>query len=134
MSDRTDILRRLNVEFNAGSESWVESYAADAEFVMPAEWPDKRFLRGPAEIARAADLWGENVDDYGWDEERLIETSDFVVGLYHHRGRIRGTDQRIAAEVGALFYFEGATIVRVLTFSTWAAALEAAGIEEPAQA
>jgi ketosteroid isomerase-like protein len=134
VEERTEILRRLNVEFNARADGWLDFYADDVEFLMPAEWPDERVLRGRAAVDRAVSLWSENVDDYGWDEERLIETEDCVVGLYRHRGRIRGTDQRIAAEVGALFHFEGATIVRVVTFSTWAAALEAAGIEVPAQA
>jgi ketosteroid isomerase-like protein len=127
--DRVRILRRLNQEFNERSEGWIAAYADDAEFVMPAGWPDEPIHHGHAGIEHVVALWAENFDDYGWDEERLIETGDCVVGLYRHRGNIPGTDRRIDAEVGALFYFDGDKIIRVLTFGTWAEALAAAGLE-----
>jgi ketosteroid isomerase-like protein len=130
VSRRIEILERLNVAFNERADGWLDDYADDVEFVMPPEWPDDRVLHGPAEVERVAGLWSENLDDYGWDQERLIEADDCVVGLFRHRGRIRGTDQRVDAEVGALFYFDADDkIARVVSYGTWAEALAAAGVE-----
>ena len=73
MADRLEILRRLNAEFNARDEGWLRHYAEDVEFRMPPEWPDDRVFHGPAEIARGAGLWSEQLDDYVWEEVRLVE-------------------------------------------------------------
>ena len=60
----------------------------------------------------------------GWSKP-----SECVVGLYRHTGHIRGTEQRVESEVGALFYFTGEKISRVVTYGTWAEALRAAGVD-----
>jgi ketosteroid isomerase-like protein len=128
--NRLDTMRRLNEAFNAGDQRWTDFYTDDAEFFMPPEWPDEALLVGPAEIDRAARMWGEQLDDYRWDVERLIETPEFVLGLYWHRGRIKGTDQQVEAQVGALFYLEGEKIGKVVSYGTWDAALASAGLAD----
>jgi ketosteroid isomerase-like protein len=127
--DRIQILRRMNLAFNAREPDWTRPYSEDVEFVMPPDWPDDHVFRGREGIERVADLWEEQLDDYEWEEERLIEAPECVVGLYRHRGRIHGTDQHVEAEVGALFHFSGDEIVRVVSFGKWADALAAAGLE-----
>ena len=128
MSRRLEIIRRLNKAFNARESDWTRFYAEDVEFHMPPDWLDDRVLQGRTGVERGAGMWRENVDGYGWDEERLIEAPECVVGLFHHRGRIHGTDQRIEAQIGAVFYFDGELISKVVAFGTWEPALEAAGI------
>ena len=129
MSKRVEIIRRLNAELQRSRRDWLRHYAEDVEFRMPPEWPDDRVFYGPEEIARGAGLWSEQLDDYVWEEVRLVEAEECVLGLYHHTGHIRGTEQRVESEVGALFYFTGEKISRVVTYGTWAETLRAAGMD-----
>lgn len=126
---RREVLRELNEEFNSGRD-WVHFYDPEAEFEMPPEWPEEAAYRGHAGIRKALALWRENFDEYRWDEERLVEAPDCVVGLYRHRGRIRSTDTWVDQMIGCIWYFRGERIIRARGFTSWDAALEAAGLEE----
>jgi SnoaL-like domain len=129
VSARLEIIRRMNAAFNARDPDWTASYAQDVEFVMPPDWVDDRVFHGREGVERAAGMWREQLDGYGWDEERLIDTGEFVVGLFRHRGRIPGGDARVESEVGAVFFFEGREVARVVTYGTWAETLQAAGMD-----
>jgi ketosteroid isomerase-like protein len=59
----------------------------------------------------------------------VIDTPDRVVGLYHHRDRIKGSGDRVEHELGAVFYFRDGKIVRALTYLSWREALETARLE-----
>ncbi|MGH2986123.1 MAG: nuclear transport factor 2 family protein [Solirubrobacterales bacterium] len=125
-----ETLKRLNAAFNGGGD-WAEFYDAEAELHMPPEWLDESVYRGRDGLRQALRQWREGFDEYHWDEERLIDAADCVVGLYHHRGRIKGADTWIDQPIGCIWRFRGERIIRLDGYFSWAAAIEAAGLSEP---
>lgn len=127
------LIREVNARFNSDPQNaaqWIELYDPAIEFRMPAEWPEEPVYYGHEGVRRAAALWSENFDDYRWDEEHLIDCGDFVVGLWHTRGRIKDGGAWIEAPVGTIWHVRDAKIVRVVCYFTWAEALEAAGASD----
>jgi ketosteroid isomerase-like protein len=108
----------------------VDFYHSDVEYFTPPEWPEDAVFRGHEGIRRGAALWAENFNEYRWDIERLIDAGGCVVGLYHHRGRIKTGGAWVESPVGAVFYMRDGKIARVATYFSWAEALRAARIEE----
>jgi ketosteroid isomerase-like protein len=130
MSDaQIETLHRLNAVFNGGGD-WAEFYDPEAELHMPSEWPDDSVYRGRDGLAKALRQWREGFDEYHWAEERLIDAPDCVVGLYHHRGRIKGAGTWIDQPIGCVWRFRGAKIIRLDGYFSWAAALAAGGVSE----
>ena len=125
--EHLDTLRKLNAAFNGGGD-WIRFYAPEAEFQMPAEWPEEPIYRGHEGIRKGLRLWQENFDEYSWDEGRLVEADDCVVGLYRQRGRIKGAGTWIDQAIGCLWYFDDGKVVLARGFFSWDAAMEAAGL------
>src|SRR5262249_12356051 len=93
--ENVELVREVNAVFNEAPgaiERWMPYYSRDAEFHMPPEWPEGRVCRGHDGISALANAWIGSFDEYRWDEARLIDESDCVVALWHHRGRARGTN------------------------------------------
>jgi hypothetical protein len=129
--ENMEIIRRLNALFNEAphdAESWLSYYDPGAEFVAPREWPERRVYSGHAGIEELANAWVASFDEYRWDEEKVLDTGECVVALWHHRGRLGS--EWAEREIGSVWYLTGGQIVRVLLFFSWAEALEAAGLEE----
>lgn len=125
-----EIVRRLNVAFNSGAE-WIDFYDPEAELHMPAQWLDDPVFRGHEGLRKALRLWREGFDEYHWEEERLIDGDDCVVGLYRHRGRIKRVDGTwIDQPIGCVWRFRGDKILRLDGFFSWEAAIEAGGVRE----
>jgi ketosteroid isomerase-like protein len=130
-AEDVQLLREVNRRFNDGSpDDWLGFYDRDCEFHMPAEWPEEPVYRGHEGMRRVTALWTENFDDYRWDEDELIDLGDRIVGLWHHRGRLRETGDWIEQRVGTVWYFRERKILRVLSYFSWEEALEAAGVED----
>jgi hypothetical protein len=127
-SPRLELIHDLNVAFNAG-EDWSRFYDAEAELHTPPEWLDQSVYRGHDGLREVLRLWTESFDEYHWEEERLIDGPDAVVGLYYQRGRIKGVDSWIEQPIGCVWRFRGDLIARLDVFFTWEAAIEAAGVE-----
>jgi hypothetical protein len=123
-----EILRQLNAAFNAG-EDWPRFYDEEVELAMPVEWPDESVYHGKEGLGEALRQWREGFDEYHWREERLIDASDCVVGLYYHRGRIKQGGPWIDQAIGCVFRFRGEKIIHLDGFFSWREALESAGIE-----
>jgi ketosteroid isomerase-like protein len=126
-----EVVRELNATFNGdpkNADAWLEFYDPAIEFHMPERWPEEPVYYGYDGVRRAAALWSENFDDYRWDEERLIDTGDCVVGLWHTRGRIKQGGTWIEAPVGSIWHVRDGKVLRVDTYFTWDEALDAAGL------
>jgi ketosteroid isomerase-like protein len=122
------ILRDLNVAFNAGGDDWQRFYDRRVILQMPPEWPEEPAYTGIDGLARTVGLWREGFDDYHWHEERLVDVGDDrVVGLYRQRGRIKEAGTPIEQLIGIVFWFRGTKIVRLDGYFSWDEALGAAG-------
>jgi ketosteroid isomerase-like protein len=127
-----EIVRRMNAAFNRGDEGWIGFYDPEVEFWTPPEWPEDSVYTGHGGMRHAAGLWTESFSEYEWTIDRLVDASDCVVALHHHRGRMADSDAWVERALGAVYYFRDGKIVRVRSFFSWTEALEAAGLaEEP---
>jgi ketosteroid isomerase-like protein len=124
-----EALRGLDAAFNGGGD-WESFYHPDAELRMPAEWPDDPVYHGKEGLRKAVRQWREGFDEYHWKEERLIDAPDCVVGLYHHRGRIKHTGTWVDQAIGCVWRFRGDKIICLDGFFSWEEAIEAAGVSE----
>jgi ketosteroid isomerase-like protein len=124
------LVRRMNEAFNRGDDSWIGFYDPEVEFRTPPEWPEDSVYRGHDGIRRAAALWAESFSEYVWKIDSLIDAPDCVVGLHHHRGRIRDGGGWVERPLGAVYFLRSGKIARVLSFFSWSEALKAAGLSE----
>ncbi|MCD6016491.1 MAG: hypothetical protein K0R88_2575 [Solirubrobacterales bacterium] len=124
-----EALRGLDAAFNGGGD-WEAFYDPEAELHMPAEWPDDPVYHGKDGLRKAVRQWREGFDEYHWTEERLIDAPDCVVGLYHHRGRIKGSATWVDQAIGCVWRFRGEKIIRLDGFFSWSQAIEAAGLSD----
>ena len=62
--------------------------------------------------------------------EELREVGDQVVAGVHVTGRMKGSDAEIEMRLGIVYTLRNGLIVRGREYSTWAEALEAAGLSE----
>ena len=76
----------------------------------------------------AADMW-ETVD-YAPAAEEFIDAGDHVVAVLRISGRGARSGVPVTQRVGIVWTFEGETLVRGQSFTSRAAALEAAGLRE----
>jgi ketosteroid isomerase-like protein len=120
----------MNALFNESptDAEWLSHYDPEVEFQAPPEWPEGRVYRGRSAVGELANAWTESFDEYRWDEERIFDAGDRVVALWHHRGRLQGSRDWVERQIGTVWYFREGKIVKVLTFFSWAEALEAAGV------
>ena len=123
-------MRELNRAFNRRGERWVEFYDSDAEVHIPPGLPGSKVYTGHRRIEEAAALWTESVNDYHWDLQRLIDGGNCVVGLFRFRSRINAHSAWLSPPLGAVFYVRAGKVMRVLSYFSWAEALEAAGVEQ----
>jgi len=129
-TENVEIVRRSVEAFNRGDEGWVGFFDAEVEFLTPPEFPDDSVYLGHDGIRRGAALWIQSFTEYEWHIDRLIGAPDRVVGLYHHRGRIKDSGAWIERPVGAVYFLHEGKIVRVLSYFSWAEAFEAAALSE----
>jgi ketosteroid isomerase-like protein len=128
--ENVEIVRQMNEVFNRGDAGWVGFFDPGVEFLTPPEFPDDSVFTGHDGIRRGATLWTQSFTEYEWHIDRLIDTSNCVVGLYHHRGRIKDSGAWIERPVGAVYFLHDSKIVRVLSYFSWAEAFDAAGLAE----
>jgi ketosteroid isomerase-like protein len=129
-----EIIRGAIQRFNEhGIEASFDIYRDDFEWHSPPEWPEDEVYRGHAGLAKLADSWTQNFDEYRWHPERFLAQGDKVVALVHHRGRTRNEGVWIEQPIGAVFIMREGLVDHVYGFFSWAEALDFAGIREPAR-
>jgi ketosteroid isomerase-like protein len=98
--------------------------------VLEVAGPGKSELRGDEFLEwRAA--WIDTFDDYSYRAEKILDAgANRVVGLFHQRGKPRGTDSWVEWRYGLVYTVEDGFITRGKVYSTPEEALEAAGLSE----
>jgi ketosteroid isomerase-like protein len=126
--ENVEIVRQLIQAWNRRADGWVESYHPEAEFHMPPEWPGDPVYSGHDSIVRCAAELADNFNNAQWEIQRLIDADERVVVTILVRGRIESSGSWIAQPLGAVFDLRDGEINRVLTYFSWAEALEAVGL------
>jgi ketosteroid isomerase-like protein len=102
------------------------------------EWIDQ--AEGPADLAgefhgidEARDYyarWGAAWAEWNWEIQEVRSVEDVVVTRTWVTGRGRGSGLTLDMEIGQIWTFRNAKVVRYDAHGSWAAALEAVGLSE----
>jgi ketosteroid isomerase-like protein len=101
------------------------------EWSPPAELPGASTVRGHDGVRQSVADMLDAFGDLRADPERFIDLDDRVVALYYWRGQGSGSGisvDQLEVPVGMLATMRDGLVVRARFFTTWEAALEAAGL------
>jgi ketosteroid isomerase-like protein len=127
--ENVEVVLAMNRAFNRHEDTWVDFYDPDAEYVMPADWPEESVYRGHEGLRRLLAAITAIFPEREWMMERVTDAGDdSVLVLAHVRANVAG--QEVEQRIAALSYLDGGKIVRQLTYFTWDEALNAVGVEE----
>jgi ketosteroid isomerase-like protein len=128
--ENVEIVRRGYTAFaENGVEGAIPFFTEDAVIYSIPEWPDDPEYRGHDGLRKLTRQWRENFDDFGMDVRELHDGGDTVVALVELTGQTKGSAIPMRMQIGAVFSeFRDGRVGRQDLFSTWDAALEAAGL------
>jgi ketosteroid isomerase-like protein len=130
--ENVEIVRRGYEAFaKEGIEGVIPFFTEDAVISSIPEWPDDPEYHGHDGLRKLDRQWAENFDEFGFDVRELHDAGDAVVSLHELSGRTKGSAVPMRMQIGAVFSeFRDGRIARQDLFSSWEAALEAAGERE----
>jgi ketosteroid isomerase-like protein len=130
--ENVEIVRRGYEAFaREGIEGVIPFFTEDAVIYSIPEWPDDPEYYGHDGLRKLDRQWAENFDEFGFDVRELHDAGDAVVSLHELTGRTKGSAVPMRMQIGAVFSeFRDGRIARQDLFSSWEAALEAAGVRE----
>jgi ketosteroid isomerase-like protein len=130
--ENVEVVRRGYAAFaEKGVEGVIPFFTEDAVIYSIPEWPDDPEYHGHDGLRKLFRQWMENFDHFGFDIRELHDGGDTVVSLYELIGQTKGSAVPMRMQVGAVFSgFRDGRIARQDVFSSWEAALEAAGLRE----
>ena len=129
--ENVEIVRRGYAAFaEKGVEGVIPFFTEDAVIYSIPEWPDDPEYHGHDGLRKLTRQWTENFDDFGFDLHELRDGGDAVVALHELTGQTKGSAIPMKMQIGAVFSgFRDERIARQDLFSSWEAALEAAGLQ-----
>jgi ketosteroid isomerase-like protein len=114
-----------------GVEGTIPFFTDDVVIYSIPEWPDDSEYRGHDGLRHLTQQWTENFDDFGLDLQEVHDGGETVVALYELIGQTKGTAIPMRMQIGAVVSgFIDGRIAQQRLFSSWEAALEAAGLRE----
>ena len=130
--ENVEIVRQVAAAFaEKGTEGTIPFFTEDNVIYSIPEWPDDSEYRGHDGLRRLSRQWTENFDDFGLDLHELHDGGETVVALYELTGQTKGSAIPMRMQIGAVFSgFSGGRVAQQRLFSSWEAALEAAGLSE----
>ena len=130
--ENVEIVRQVAAAFaEKGAEGTIPFFTEDNVIYSIPEWPDDSEYRGHDGLRRLTRQWTENFDDFGLDLHELHDGGETVVALYELIGQTKGSAIPMRMQIGAVFSgFSGGRVAQQRLFSSWEAALEAAGLSE----
>ncbi len=126
--ENVEIVRSIHAPWTKGDFSSSEWADAEIEFRTP---DDERVSRGVAAMGRRWGEWLGAWDDFAASPEKLVDVGDQVVVMNRFRGRGKGSGTPLADFPGAaLFTLREGKVVRLILYTDFEEALEAAGLSE----
>ncbi len=103
------------------------------EWIAPPDWPEDPVFKGHDGVRRAIALFGEQLDDFHVEMERVVDVDeDRVVVLLYQSGRIKGSGHTLREPLGVATEFREGKATRFRLYFSWQEALAAAGLAEQA--
>ena len=130
--ENVEIVRQVAAAFaEKGAEGTIPFFTEDNVIYSIPEWPDDSEYRGHDGLRRLSQQWTDNFDDFGLDLHELHDGGETVVALYELIGQTKGSAIPMRMQIGAVFSgFRNGRVAQQRLFSSWEAALEAAGLTE----
>ena len=130
--ENVKIVRQVAAAFaETGVEGTIPFFTDDIVIYSIPEWPDDSEYRGHDGLRRLDRQWTENFDDFGLDLQELHDGGETVVALYELIGQTKGSAIAMRMRIGGVFSgFRNGRVAQQRLFSSWEAALEAAGLSE----
>ena len=108
----------------------LENFHPEVEWVLPAMQRSDS-CKGPEEIRRFFEGLDETFDELRLDPQETVDAGDRVAVRLRYYGRGKGSGAEIETEMyHQVSTFHDGLMVRVEYFTSWDAALEAAGLRE----
>jgi SnoaL-like domain len=109
----------------------IPFFTEDAVTYSIPEWPDDPEYHGHDGLRKLSRQWTENFDDFGIELHELHDGGDTVVALYALTGQTKGSAIPVGMQIGAVISgIRNGLATRQELFSSWEAALEAAGLSK----
>ena len=114
-----------------GVEGFLAYCDPDVEWVAPPDWPEDPVFNGHDGVRRAIALFGEQLDDFQVEMERVVDVDkDRVVVLLYQSGRIKGSGHTLREPLGVATEFVDGKATRFRLYFSWHEALKAVGLAE----
>lgn len=114
-----------------GIEGFLAYCDPIVEWIAPPDWLEDRVFNGHEGVTRAVAVFGEQLDDFRVDIERVVDVDeDRVVVLLYQRGRIKGTGHTLEQPLGIATEFRDGEATRFQVYFSWAESLKAVGLAE----
>lgn len=108
----------------------IEFFDPEIEWVLPA-LQESDCCRGPDEIIRFWEGLDETFEELRLDPQESVDAGDRVAVRLRYYGRGKGSGAELDTEMyHQVTTFRDGVIVRFEYFTSWPAALEAAGVED----
>jgi ketosteroid isomerase-like protein len=114
-----------------GVDGFLAYCDPDVEWITPPDWPEEPMYKGHDGVRRAIALFGEQLDDFRVEMERVVDVDeDRVVVLLYQSGRIKGSGHTLREPLGVATEFRGGKATRFQVYFSWQEALQAVGLAE----
>jgi ketosteroid isomerase-like protein len=100
---------------------WVE---------MPSLGPDASTYVGVEPVREAVQSWIRMWSDYELEAVRYLDVANDVVVLSREHGSGGASGVTVRRELGQIFTFANAKVVRVCLYGSWSEALDAVGVSD----
>jgi len=112
-----------------GVEGFLAYCDPDVEWIAPPNWPEDPVFNGHDGVRRAIAVFGEQLDDFQVEMERVVDVDqDRVVVLLHQSGRIKDSGHTLREPLGVATEFRDGKATRFRLYYSWQEALEAVGL------
>jgi ketosteroid isomerase-like protein len=114
-----------------GVEGFLAYCDPDVEWITPPDWVEDPVFNGHDGVRQAIALFGEQLDDFHVEMERVVDVDDDrVVVLLYQSGRIKGSGHTLREPIGVATEFRDGKATRFQVYFSWHEALKAMGLEE----
>jgi ketosteroid isomerase-like protein len=114
-----------------GVDGFLAYCDPDVEWIAPPDWPEDPVFNGHDGVSRAIALFGEHLDDFQVEMEKVVDVDDDrVVVLLYQSGRIKGSGHTLREPLGVATEFRDGKATRFQLYFSWHEALNAVGLTE----
>ena len=114
-----------------GVEGFLAYCDPNVEWITPPDFPEEAVFNGHDGVRRAIALFGEQLDDFRVELERVVDVDkDRVVVLLYQSGRIKGSGHTLREPLGVATEFRDGKATRFQVYFSWREALAAVGLAE----